>query len=436
MSLNNFSYNSYGIFIIDSISITVDDNTCNGNFFYGIQIVDSNSNLLTNNYCDDNLINGIYLYNASLSTVSGNTCNGNDDRGILLESSSDNNILEDNVCNANNQVGIHLLGSSFNNLTRNVCTFSSFGIRLQDHGDNNTVVSNRCTNNTMLGMLLTYADYNGLIGNNCSSNHDHGIHMWYSHFNAIANGIYSSNGDNGIWNAGDSNHITNNICSRNGYGISFDPEADFGIVMWNVLEDNSKDNGVDLGANNDFNYNYWSDYAGADVDQDGIGDTAHAFDYNSDSNPLMYYPFPPEWAQTPTDQVMEFGNIFEYTLEFIVTVKAAPYELAVDDSMNFAIDTGDRIISRTALAVGVYPLEIVATNIYGFTTEGGFTITVQDTTPPTIIPGEDITYIEGETDHELQWTLSDLSSLTYTLLRNGTEVTSDDTPRQVSTIIP
>jgi len=139
---------------------------------------------------------------------------------------------------------------------------------------------------------------------------------------------------------------------------------------------------------------------------------------------LMYFPFAPDWLHLPVDQVIEFGNVFEYPLEFITTALTAPYDLSVDDSVNFAADYNDTITSKTALPVGVYPLQVVATNIYGYKTEGAFTLTVEDTTPPLITSPEDITYTKGEGDYEIAWTMSDLSPTSYRVLLDGTELTS------------
>ncbi|MFW9910748.1 MAG: hypothetical protein ACFFEF_19505, partial [Candidatus Thorarchaeota archaeon] len=168
----------------------------------------------------------------------------------------------------------------------------------------------------------------------------------------------------------------------------------------------------------------WSDYAGSDSNGDGFGDTPYTFTSNSDPHPLMYFPFAPDWLHHPVDQVIEFGNVFEYPLEFITTAQTAPYELFVDDVVNFAAVYDDTIISNSALPVGVYPLQVVATNIYGCMTEGAFTLTVEDTTAPLITSPEDITYTKGEGDHEIAWTMSDLSPISYRVLLNGTELTS------------
>jgi hypothetical protein len=138
----------------------------------------------------------------------------------------------------------------------------------------------------------------------------------------------------------------------------------------------------------------------------------------------MYYPFAPEWLHLPADQVIEFGNVFEDHLEFNTSALTAPYELYVDDYVNFAVDYNDTIISRITLPVGVYPLWIVATNIYGYMTEGTFTLTVEDTTPPLITSPEDITYTKGEGDYELAWAMSDLSAISFRVLLDETELTS------------
>jgi hypothetical protein len=104
------------------------------------------------------------------------------------------------------------------------------------------------------------------------------------------------------------------------------------------------------------------------------------------------------------------------------------YNLWINDSTNFWLNA-DFISSSTALAVGDYPLAVNSTNIYGYRTEAVFTVMVRDTTPPTITHPSDLSHrVDDDTDYQLEWTMSDLSPLTFSLLRNGTEVTSYETP--------
>ena len=135
----------------------------------------------------------------------------------------------------------------------------------------------------------------------------------------------------------------------------------------------------------------------------------------------MFHPFPPEWVQPPADQVIEFGAHFEYELEVTST---APFVLRVNDSANFGIHFNETIVSGIVLPVGVYPLEVTAVNIYGYAAKVVFTVLVQDTTPPTVNSPDDITYISEEPGALIEWTIVDLSNLSYRVLRNGTEIDS------------
>jgi hypothetical protein len=65
------------------------------------------------------------------------------------------------------------------------------------------------------------------------------------------------------------------------------------------------------------------------------------------------------------------------------------------------------------------------TNVYGYFTEAIFTVFVRDTTPPIITGPDDFSFRVGEEYQTIEWNAQDLSPLSYVVLRDGAEITSD-----------
>ncbi|MHA1964910.1 MAG: right-handed parallel beta-helix repeat-containing protein [Candidatus Thorarchaeota archaeon] len=343
--------------------------------------------------------------------------------GIYLENSTNGQIINNMITNFAN--GLYVISESKNVVaTGNNISYNSDSIYWEDSG-NLTITQNHCSNNFFMGIYILNSDEGTISGNNCSGNGIHGIQLHFSNDHTLTDNICNENTGTGLRLENALDHtLENNTSSENEIGILTAGSLD-NFIQWNIFKNNTLLNGASDGLPSIWDYNYWSDYVGSDANSDGIGDTSYFLNGDIDHTPLMFPPFPVEWAQPITDQHIEFGSDFQYS---IAVICPAPYDLWMNDSTNFWLDM-EIIFSGTTLDVGDYPLAVNATNIYGYLTEAIFTVIVRDTTPPTMTHPDDFSYrVDDDTEYELQWTLSDLSPLTFILLRNGTEVTSYDVP--------
>jgi nitrous oxidase accessory protein len=193
--------------------------------------------------------------------ISGNRFTNNHD-GIVLSSAS-RNVLEANVIERvkTNGYGIQLWDSTNNILERNQISSASIGIAIRGQpsisfGENNWVLANILSDCAEQTIMIVSSSNNILVGNTVS-NSGRGISLFETDNNTIHHNNFVSN----------SKQVTDS---------SPEPAANGGVHYSISQWDDGKEG------------NYWSNYVGADANQDGIGDTPYSVnEKNTDNYPFM-----------------------------------------------------------------------------------------------------------------------------------------------------
>jgi len=222
-----------------------------------------------------------------------------------------NNTIKNNNIHDGFSIGIFLSGwygieCNSNYLINNTITSSSSGIVLYDCFDN-IVKENHLVQNS-IGIIVENGAYNNrIVGNNISSNNK-GVEI-----------TTSANNNEFYWN---------NITQNSLEGVYIDDTANGNLFFENRFELNS----INSFDNNSQNYwnnseigNYWDDYTGVDMNDDGIGDTP--YDLPPAGGSVDHYPI---WEDG--DNMPPYIQILSPYSSEVFGIEAPEFEIIISDA--------------------------------------------------------------------------------------------------------
>ncbi|TFG33752.1 hypothetical protein EU527_06925 [Candidatus Thorarchaeota archaeon] len=132
---------------------------------------------------------------------------------------------------------------------------------------------------------------------------------------------------------------------------------------------------------------------------------------------------PPIFMISPENQLIEYGDLFQYSLEV--------YDISgidswwVDDSFNFLFSSEGVVAAKRILSVGIYALHIMVNDTYGNEQHAYFDLTVQDTTSPAWDDEPGIIHAFSDELFILQLNVSDQSGISQWLLNDTARFSID-----------
>jgi len=190
------------------------------------------------------------------------------------------------------------INSSNNKITNNTITQVSEGLVIQKNTQNNTITWNTITNNHY-GIHAEQTSYNTYANNTITSNTLYGIYNNYnSNENIFSNNLISQNNYALRIKGSQKNTVYNNCFINNTWGLYFCCGAADNTAYHNVFKQSKSANiHEDSNLQNHFNStreggNYYDNYNGTDVNNDGFGDTPYIVEGSNrtDTQPLMNPP--------------------------------------------------------------------------------------------------------------------------------------------------
>lgn len=208
--------------------------------------------------------NGIHLYNVSQSVIESNDVAQTRD-GIYLDSSRHNELRNNTLHDL--RYGVHYMYSFDNLLEGNLTHHTRTGYALMQ-SKRLKVINNRSVADDNYGILM-----NNITDSIVSNNHIEGVTQPLD-----ADGQGRLSGGDGkalfVYNS-QFNHIEDNRLADSDIGIHLTAGSEDNRMAGNAFITNKQQVMYVATREQDWSGNYWSDYLGWDLDDDGIGDTAH-----------------------------------------------------------------------------------------------------------------------------------------------------------------